>query len=75
MRVKLEMQSNNTALRDPVAFRCNLTHHWRTGHTYKVRRGLLCSFLTMAVLSQCAALALRSVLLPRSCMPVSMPVC
>ncbi|KAL4439440.1 hypothetical protein ABPG77_008769 [Micractinium sp. CCAP 211/92] len=35
MRVKLDMSAANKALRDPVAFRCNLTHHWRTGHTYK----------------------------------------
>lgn len=36
MRIKLDMSAANKALRDPVAFRCNLTHHWRTGHTYKV---------------------------------------
>uniref|UniRef100_A0A383W857 glutamate--tRNA ligase n=1 Tax=Tetradesmus obliquus TaxID=3088 RepID=A0A383W857_TETOB len=36
LRFKLDMQAGNKALRDPVAFRCNLTHHWRTGHTYKV---------------------------------------
>ena len=36
MRVKLDMSAANKALRDPVAFRCNLTHHWRTGHDYKV---------------------------------------
>jgi hypothetical protein len=36
MRVKLDMSAANKALRDPVAFRCNLTHHWRTGHEYKV---------------------------------------
>ncbi|PRW45405.1 glutamyl-tRNA synthetase isoform A [Chlorella sorokiniana] len=35
MRIKLDMSAANKALRDPVAFRCNLTHHWRTGHTYK----------------------------------------
>ena len=36
MRIKLDMSAANKALRDPVAFRCNLTHHWRTGHEYKV---------------------------------------
>lgn len=38
VRIKLDMSAANKALRDPVAFRCNLTHHWRTGHTYKVGR-------------------------------------
>lgn len=42
MRIKLDMSAANKALRDPVAFRCNLTHHWRTGHTYKVGAGQLC---------------------------------
>lgn len=36
MRVKLDMTAGNKALRDPVMFRCNLTHHWRTGTEYKV---------------------------------------
>lgn len=36
MRIKLDMSAANKALRDPVCFRCNLTHHWRTGHEYKV---------------------------------------
>ncbi|KAL4855849.1 Glutamate--tRNA ligase [Chlorella vulgaris] len=35
MRVKLDMTAGNKALRDPVMFRCNLTHHWRTGTEYK----------------------------------------
>ena len=37
MRFKIDMQDPNKAMRDPVAFRCNLQHHWRTGHQYKVR--------------------------------------
>eukprot|EP00201_Polytomella_parva_P009213 CAMPEP_0175064070 /NCGR_PEP_ID=MMETSP0052_2-20121109/15117_1 /TAXON_ID=51329 ORGANISM="Polytomella parva, Strain SAG 63-3" /NCGR_SAMPLE_ID=MMETSP0052_2 /ASSEMBLY_ACC=CAM_ASM_000194 /LENGTH=719 /DNA_ID=CAMNT_0016330357 /DNA_START=184 /DNA_END=2343 /DNA_ORIENTATION=+ len=36
MRFKIGMSSDNGCMRDPVAFRCNLTHHWRTGHTYKL---------------------------------------
>lgn len=36
MRIKMDMTAANKALRDPVAYRCNLTHHWRTGETYKV---------------------------------------
>jgi glutamyl-tRNA synthetase len=36
LRIKMDMTAANKALRDPVAFRCNANHHWRTGHTYKV---------------------------------------
>ena len=40
LRLKMDMASANTAMRDPVAYRCNAeVPHWRTGTTYKVRRG------------------------------------
>ena len=39
IRIKMDMSAPNKALRDPVAFRCNDTHHWRTGDKYKVREG------------------------------------
>ncbi|RMZ57589.1 hypothetical protein APUTEX25_001789 [Auxenochlorella protothecoides] len=35
LRVKLDMSAPNKALRDPVAYRCNLEPHWRTGQKYK----------------------------------------
>ncbi|KAK9867379.1 hypothetical protein WJX84_011083 [Apatococcus fuscideae] len=36
LRFRMDMSNPNKALRDPTAARCNPTHHWRTGHTYKV---------------------------------------
>jgi glutamyl-tRNA synthetase len=39
LRLKLDHTAGNTTLRDPTAYRCNEARHWRTGDTYKVRRG------------------------------------
>ena len=37
MRFRIDMQDPNKAMRDPVAYRCNEAHHWRTGTKYKAR--------------------------------------
>ena len=37
IRFKMDMGAANGTLRDPVAYRCNDTPHWRTGSKYKVR--------------------------------------
>ena len=36
MRWKISMTNPNKAMRDPVAYRCNLTPHHKTGIKYKV---------------------------------------
>ena len=38
LRFRMDMANPNKALRDPVAYRCNDTPHWRTGDKYKARR-------------------------------------
>ncbi len=38
MRFKISMSNLNKAMRDPVAYRCNLIPHIRTGSKYKVCR-------------------------------------
>ncbi|KAK9795898.1 hypothetical protein WJX73_001913 [Symbiochloris irregularis] len=35
LRFKMDMQAPNKALRDPVAYRCNLTPHWKTKKEFK----------------------------------------
>lgn len=42
MRFKINMQDPNKAMRDPVAYRCNDTVHWRTGTKYKASDHAFC---------------------------------
>ena len=44
LRFKIGMADANKAMRDPVAYRCNPTHHWRTGDKYKVCMGSCCEY-------------------------------
>lgn len=53
MRFKISMSDLNKAMRDPVAYRCNLIPHIRTGTKYKVRHAqliLLCMQSVVTIL-------------------------
>lgn len=36
VRIKIDMQSNNGAMRDPTIYRCKAETHVRTGNKYKL---------------------------------------
>jgi len=44
LRLKMDPTAPNKALRDPAAFRCNLTPHHRTGTRFKARPLFICAF-------------------------------
>lgn len=49
VRIKIDMQSNNGAMRDPTIYRCKPETHIRTGNKYKFVVTLFQQLLSLSV--------------------------